>query len=381
MFWYGIILAILFLIPLLVSIKYTQKTNKSYDVFYFKVKRKDEFIKNSAIIITILMVIFNVLFYASYHSSVMYREVRNYHIVKISHQEKYSKRVSYTVRIPCGRDKNGNTKYRTETRYRTDYLGPYFIAYSNSGNEFAITESEYNYWKNKWNTEKHIRTIKGTTAAFSKRMDGKYFEATWNNEFYDIYPKPEVHFYKNVLRNSNSVFGFKYGGDIKHPVDNGNTNGVISDISLTASETSEFAFLNALEGGRHQIHIITIITTNRADNSLETLNNWGGLNKNELAVFIGVDNNRNIIWCNTHSWMDNSKCEDAIRDRIVMLKIFDAAKIREIYQNNLKYWNRKQFKDFDYIEVKTPTSSVIIFWIGIIVFVVGLLIIVLKNKR
>lgn len=375
MFIYGIILGVLFVISLGVSIFYFWKENNSY------LKKNEYLIKDTTIIISILVLICNILFYACYYSSVMYKEIRNYHIIKISHQERYSKKVSYTVRVYAGRDSKGNARYRTETRYRTDYLGPYYIAYSSSGSEFKISESEYNYWKNKWKTEKHLHTIKGTATFGKTKLDGRYFETTWNKELYDIYPKPEVHLYKNVLRNSNSIFGFKYGDGIKHPVDNGNTNGVLSDISLNKSEISEFAFLNALVGAQRQIHIITYITTNRTDNALKTINNWGGLNKNELAVFIGVDKNRNIMWVHTESWMDNSKCEDAIRDQIMMIKIFDAKKIREIYQNNLKYWNRKQFKDFEYIEVKIPTSCVIIFYITVIIVIAGVIVLMIKFER
>lgn len=319
-------------------------------------------------------------FFLAIYSSITYNEIRNYYITKISHQERYSKKVVYYVSVYAGRDSKGNAKYRRERRTRTDYFGPYFTAYSNSGVEYPLTENEYNKWKKMWG-EKHIKTIKGTSTLFTKSIDGKYFESTWNGIFEHIYPKPERHKYQNVLRNSNSVFGFNYGDGIIHPVDKGNMNGIISEISLSESEIAEFANFNAYNGGLHQIHVITLITKNKANNSLETINKWGGLNKNELAVFIGIDNDKNIIWTDAHSWMDNTKCQNLIRDNIICLKKFDATKIRKIYEDNLKFWKRKEFKDFNYIEIQLPASAKFVFGLIIATFVGLVTYAVIKNKK
>lgn len=320
---------------------------------------KYENIKTHFIVLSIIVVFSTLLFCGVMFSSVTHREVRNYHITKISHQERYSKKIVYYVSVYAGRDSKGNSKYRRERRTRTDYFGPYFMAYSNSGNEYSISQDEYNKWKNLWG-EKHIKTVKGSATFLVKPIDGKYFESFYDGKFEHTYPKPEIHLYKNVLRNSNSVFGFKYGNGIKHPVDSGNTNGVISEIHLTDKEIAEFVNFNAIKGNLKQIHIITLITKNKANNSLETINKWGGLNKNELAVFIGVDDNKNIIWTDAHSWMDNTKCQNLIRDQIMNLKTFDANKIRNIYDDNLKYWHRKEFKDFNYIEIAVPIPCKVI---------------------
>ena len=200
---------------------------------------KYESIKIHFVVLSIIVVFSTLLFCGVMFSSVTHREVRNYHITKISHQERYSKKIVYYVSVYAGRDSKGNSKYRRERRTRTDYFGPYFMAYSNSGNEYSISQDEYNKWKNLWG-EKHIKTVKGSAAFLVKPVDGKYFESFYDGKFEHTYPKPEVHLYKNVLRNSNSVFGFKYGNGIKHPVDSGNTNGVISEIYLTDKEIEIF---------------------------------------------------------------------------------------------------------------------------------------------
>ena len=352
----------MFLIPFLIFAYFQFFTNVENNI-------KNEFIRNNAIVQMIVILMLCGIFGCIFNSSITYNEVRNFYITKISHQERYSKKVVYYVSVYAGKDSKGNSKYRRVRRTRTDYFGPYFNAYSNSGNVFSISEKEYNKWKEIWG-EKYIKTIVGSSAFPSFPISGKYFEAYWNGKFESIYPKPEIHKYKNVLRNSNSVFGFKYGNGIKHPVDNGNISGIISEIALSEKECSEFANFNALKGNIKQVHIITVITKNKSNNMIETINKWGGLNKNELAVFIGVDNNKNIIWTDAHSWMDNTKCQNSIRDKIINLKTFNAKSIREIYSDCLNYWQRKEFKDFDYIKVKTPVSCIIVFVFTTILFFV-----------
>lgn len=358
---YPIIFITIAIIPLVCALYFHFFTNIEYN-------SKNQKIRDNFIVLSVLMFFGLLLFAGLMMSSITHKEVRNFYITKVSHQERYSEKVVYYVQVPNGKDSKGRTKYRSERRVKTVYHGPYFRACSTSGIEYSITKEEYDKWKNIWG-EKYIKTIHGTAAFFTKPIDGKYYESFWDGKFENIYPKPEVHLYKNVLRNSNSVFGYKYGDGIKHPVDNGNTNGIISEISLTEKEIAEFANFNAIKGSLKQIHIITIITKNKANNALEMINKWGGLNKNELAVFIGVDNDKNIIWTDAHSWMDNTKCQNLIRDQIMMLKKFDANSIRNIYDDNIKYWNRKEFKDFDYINVSVPMSCKIAFYIAVIIFV------------
>lgn len=358
---YPIIFIAIAIIPLVCALYFHFFTNIEYN-------SKNQKIRNNFIVLSVLMFFGLFLFCGLMMSSITHKEVRNFYITKISHQERYSKKIVYYVTVYAGKDSKGNSRYRRERRTKTEYYGPYYFAYSNSGMEYSITKEEYDKWKNIWG-EKYIKTIQGSATFFTKPLDGKYFESFFDGKFENVYPKPEVHLYKNVLRNSNSVFGYKYGDGIKHPVDNGNTNGIISEISLTEKEIAEFANFNAIKGSLKQIHIITLITKNKANNALEMINKWGGLNKNELAVFIGVDNDKNIIWTDAHSWMDNTKCQNLIRDQIMMLKKFDANSIRNIYDDNIKYWNRKEFKDFDYINVTVPISCKIAFYIAVIIFV------------
>lgn len=365
---YSILIGTLVLIPLACFLYYQFFKDVQYN-------NKNSLIRNNFIVLSLLMIVFGGLFFASFVSSITHKEVRNYYITKVSHQERYSQKVVYFVQVYAGQDSKGRSRYRTERRVKTSYHGPYYIAHSSSGREYTITHDEYNKWKNRWG-EKYIKTVVGTSAFLTPAISGKYYESFYNGKMEDVFPKPEIHSYKNVLRNSNSIFGFKYGNGIKHPVDNGNTNGVISDINLNDTDIALFANFNAIKGNLKQIHIITIITKNKANNAVKTINNWGGLNKNELAVFIGIDDNKNIIWTDAHSWMDNTKCQNMIRDEIMLIKKFDAKLICNIYDKNLQYWKRKEFKDFNYIEIPLPNSCKTILIFSIILFLIYLIIII-----
>ena len=63
------------------------------------------------------------------------------------------------------------------------------------------------------------------------------------------------------------------------------------------------------------------------------------------------------------------------------MKKFDATKIRKIYEDNLKFWKRKEFKDFNYIEIQLPSSAKFVFGLIIATFVGLVTYAVIKNKK
>lgn len=342
---------------------------------FFKFLNNNRNMENKLKTFCIITVICAISLFSCYfisESSYYFKEVLNYKVSSVKHQERWSEKVIYTVQVASGRDSKGNTTYRTETRTRTDYHGPFWYAMLENGKELSISESEYNHWRSVWNNEKHVSTKIGTAKWCDNKVDGKCFESYWTNEFKDIYPYPIISRYKNKIRKSNSVFKYSsnYENFGKHPVEQNNSDAIICfGTNVSNNDIELLNKVNAYLGYRKEIHIITILIANRDINIVnDIISSWQGLNKNELAVFIGVDNDKNIKWCYVQSWLDNTKLHGIIEDEIILSKKINIEKIKDIYMNNINNnWNRKQFKDFDYIRQSTELRYYVI---GFIVFAI-----------
>ena len=81
-------------------------------------------------------------------------------------------------------------------------------------------------------------------------------------------------------------------------------------------------------------------------------NAWNGVNKNELVICVGL-NEKQIAWCESASWMDNTTIHAKIRQDVFDLKNYDGIKIADIADGNVKkLWQRKHFRDFEYLSVQ-----------------------------
>jgi hypothetical protein len=134
------------------------------------------------------------------------------------------------------------------------------------------------------------------------------------------------------------------------PVDQGNFTPVVNyGANLSDEDTMTLRRVNAQLGRNSQIHILFILSNKDQSVVTDILNAWKGPNKNELLVFVGVNDNH-VRWCEVHSWMDNTTLHGLITQDV--LKGLDIQRI----SNNLltlvpQYWVRKEFKDFDYLSV------------------------------
>lgn len=306
-------------------------------------------------------------------STYYFKEVLNYKVSSVKYQEKWSELVTYTVEVYTGTDSKGKAHYRTEIRTRTDYHGPFWTATLENGIEKDITNSEYEKWSKCWGNENHISTKYGTAKFCDKKLDGKCFESYWDNSLKNVYPYPIISRYKNKLRKSNSVFKYSTGNHIfgDHPVELDNSNSLISyGVDVKNEDIDLLNKVNAYLGYQKQIHIITVLVKNRDINVVnDILGSWSGLNKNELTVFIGLDNYNNINWCKVESWTDNTTIHGMIETDIMKLRYLYITDLKDIYMKNIpNNWKRKSFKDFDYIRESTEPKFYIISFAIFIIF-------------
>ncbi len=110
--------------------------------------------------------------------------------------------------------------------------------------------------------------------------------------------------------------------------------------------------VNASLGMRKQVHTMLVtfagdMPRNVAD---EVLAAWQGPNKNELVTFMALDGT-DVKWVEVHSWMDDTTLHAMLRDEIAGKPWSTESYAKALRELVPKYWKRKEFADFDYLEV------------------------------
>jgi len=279
------------------------------------------------------------------------------------HEERWTEEEMRTRQVACGTDSDGNTIYRTEVYYVTEPYGPYWTKYDEYGKGRRIDQSEYNHWAKLWNNQKKTGIHKGSAAGWDTAITGNIFGCNWPGQFENIYPHSEIHSYINKARVSKNVLiklpkpTEEQKAKYPRPVDLGNTDPIVSydGYSISKAEQMLMKRSNAFLGKNYEIHAM-IVLLNASDGRnavMEVLTAWEGTNKNELVMFVGLDKEKKIAWCDVKSWLDiGDTTVNAMWRDSAMANTFNvdqiAAKLREIVP---KHWSRPQAETIDYMQV------------------------------
>ena len=84
------------------------------------------------------------------------------------------------------------------------------------------------------------------------------------------------------------------------------------------------------------------------------MNYWEGGNKNELVLNIGVDDENEVMWGYVFSWTEAEIFKVRVRDLITDQKKLNLGElVDKLYPLVESEWQRKHFKDFNYLQVQT----------------------------
>ena len=317
--------------------------------------------------------------YGISHHALMDREVWHFKNVKVVHQEEWTTDETRTRRVYSYTDSKGNAHYRTETYHVTEHHGPYWDAIDERGCEHTIDPGTYSRWAKIWNNQRQSGVHKGSSTGFDHAMTGRIFECNWTKDFERIYAYSEIHTYENRVRHSNSVFKGKeptkeLEAQYPRPAEVGNTSSVIGyNTSTSIIDAESIDQVNAQLGPKYLVHSILVVLNKNAVRSQvdDILTAWHNVNKNELVTFICLDGKK-VKWCEVHSWMDNTTIHASIRDAL-MEGDFSTKKYVNILMLEIpKHWFKKDFRDFNYLEVEISSGWKITALILVILAMVAL---------
>lgn len=315
--------------------------------------------------------------YIIHHTLPESTSANNYYSESVSYEEPWDewihKTCSYTT-CSGGKVKTCRTHYY-DCSYRK-YHEPEWYMTLNSGSNQSISQSLFNTkcstWKNKSfvDMNRHYYTI-----------DGDKYVCNWNKDTNEVITYSEPYSYDNKLLLSKNILGFR-------KLDSLETLKVYNNPSDAFSETTEFPFIvgsndkeaykylsgkNGILGSKYQLTMLLMVHHNKPTSicELEETFLMKG-KKNELILCIN-EKDSNIVSSKVISWTPNELLKIKIRDSINYsgkYNTLEAVKIMSHFTE--KMWIRKNFHDFDYIEVENPLTGfhyVIIFII--IAFVTG----------
>lgn len=303
---------------------------------------------------------------------------------EIIHEDAWTRIIHVTRRVPCGRDRQGRTIYRTVHETHHERYPDRWIMKDSDGTLKDLSMERFFEIQSLWNVPGQEASIRGTDIvggirylqvyAFNDVLSRfKGSEDVYSQPLLRLYvPTTRTEHYTNKVRHSGSIFrldrikekearslGLFFYPPVREDQDS------ILGRDFPQSTLKKFRLLNALNGWNHQIHLFILFFDAKQGIQIAEKQRafWEGGNKNELTVCLGMDEGM-VQWCRAFSWCDDItlqvKTEGWFRDHPSL----DMDAFHRFLLNNLHLWKRKEFKDFNYLHVSLSKKQMI--WLSLL---------------
>ena len=347
--------------------------------------------KIEAISLLILSILFGMLF--RYMSTTSLSKDTEYWGTRFERVEYYEPWDEYiyeecTQEVPCGTDANGNTITCSET-YDCSYVEEHpakYVKYDHLGNSYSTDRLEYTRLLRKNNNTKFTDLRRDYHS-----YDGDMYYTVWDKNYDNYEMITSIHSYENKTQVAPTVFQYvdvdtmdvNFYGLYDYPRYDRDKHyqPCLLGVSDPVAE-HKLQILNGELGDKKQVRAYIIVFKNQPiAASTYQQSYWKGGNKNEVLITIGIDDDDNIKWSNVFSWSDKESFKIQIRDFIILNKKLNILKTIEYTKEQLLTdFERKEFSDFDYIEVEMTFNQYIGLFIANIILNIILSIIFIKNN-
>ena len=294
---------------------------------------------------------------------------------------------SHSYDCYCSTDEDGYESCSTcyEHSYDVDDHPPGYYKVDNMGNKYSISESEYIRLKNKMGNS----TFKDLHRDYHS-YDGDMYYTTWNKKMKDYECITSTHTYTNKTQAVPNTFNFPEVDSFdlatyelyEYPTASGRSRYYQKNILGHNDRFAEhqLQIVNGEIGHKKQVKIFILIFHNK---SMEAKNlqeaYWKGGNKNEVVIPINIDDTGKPTWCLPFSWSEKEGFKVDIRDFVLSQEKLNLSKIIKFSEKSIiENYERKEFADFEYLEV--PLTSTQMIWgivlsivinLGVSIFIIG----------
>jgi len=286
----------------------------------------------------------------------------------------------------------GSGKNQTTESYDCSYVenhGPEWKQTLNNGYEYSISNKEYNRLFSLWNTENSFIDMHRNYDS----QDGDCYSKLWDGNISHSKTRTIDHKYENKIKGSKSIFGFenitpdeaKILGLYDYPSlynqsnggffnsDNDSNQSPFLGYKPSKDELVQWGFINGYYGHRNQFRTYNLVFYNKPLSIVQDQRSyWEGGNKNELVTCICLDStSKKILWVDAFSWCDKPTYEVNLKSYFNGKEKLDFIEFANWTKAAIpQYWKRKEFKDFNYIDIQLTGTQFM--WTLIIIFVFNL---------
>ena len=301
-------------------------------------------------------------------------------LVQVRHEEEYV----------SGHDSDGNPIYSTRVWYTTErryHPERWTYVDNESKYEKPIKKELYNKIKSRLGTPS---IFKDMHRKYHKK-DGDAYITIYDGSVKHIYDITISRPYKNKIQASHSNTIFKMSEITKEMADSlklynypdieNLTQIPILGRKATYDELQIFRYINAVKGKKNQFRTyVLFFNYDELEKSELQKAYWQNGNKNEFIVSLGMKGD-SVVWTNCFSWCDIPKLEVMTRNYFInnpKLNLKDYGNwLNNQIDNN---WIRKEFEDFNYIEIEMSGLQYAILFVLTVIFNLGVSLCVIYNN-
>lgn len=282
--------------------------------------------------------------------------------------------------VPCGTDSKGNTTYCQEPydcSYCDEHPEKYYM-YDNLGNDYEISHDDYYALMKRWETkEKFVELNRNIDHHWNCGIDGDAYDIFWN-----LLPETSENIstkktYENKLQACHTLYDYEkiskeeaanlhlydYPPILYYQQENilgFNYLNIPFRYEDYKKLTNKFKHLNGLLGGSKEAKIFFLIFINKPiDISFKQQAYWCGGNKNEINICMGYNRQqKKLDWVRVFTWCEDKNIEVRLREDLMELNTINKLNIDTVYTivkyDVEKYYHRRHFKDFNYLNVDVP---------------------------
>ena len=308
-------------------------------------------------------------------------EYLGFYTTKVIYYEPWNERVScrhpiYCTRTyPCGTSKSPRTCTSTYVcghhhAYDVDYHPAYWTKVDNNSEEYTISQNTYNELKNRFGTKDVFIEMNRNYHT----IDGDAYHTYWGGEpeKSDVITKENS--YKNKIKASHSIFKFQDIDDktkkkwnlYDYPGVFDYNQRVVLGKNVDKITERKLQYINGYYGAKKQFKMFILFFRNQSmEAAMKQRSLWEGGNKNEFIVCVGTDNIGNTNWVKCFSWMDKPSLEVEVEEYLMGSKKINLGEFADWIPNQIQqHWKRKDFADFEYLQVELTDTQ--LWWILII---------------
>lgn len=312
------------------------------------------------------------------------------YVTKVHYYQAWDEEVScsHSYDCNCTKDSKGNESCSTCYRhaYDVDYHPEHWTKEDNNGDEYEITKSVYDDLRIRFATTTYFVDMKRDFHS----VDGDAYSTNWAGESIKSEVITKEHSYTNKVKVSQSIFKFENIDEktkkrwllYDYPQINGYYQPVVLGKKIDQATDKKLQFINGFYGKSKQFKMFIMFFTNQSmDAAFKQRSYWEGGNKNEFTICICTDKSGKLSWVKCFSWMDKPELEVEVQDYFIDSKDINLSAFADWMPKQIEqHWHRKQFKDFDYLEIQLTDTQM--WWILIIVLLynIGISIWIILNE-